>query len=70
MDSQLSARIDALEKKIDATYQSAEKTRKYILGMLVATVVAFVLPLVGLMFAIPTLLSTYSGMADVGALDL
>ena len=62
MDPELQQRLDVLEKKVDAIYTSAEKTRKYFLGTLVATLIAFVLPLIGLMFAIPTLLSTYSSL--------
>lgn len=59
-DQELGHRIDALEKKIDAVYVSAEKTRKYFLTIIVVSVVAFVLPLIGLLFAIPSFLSTYS----------
>lgn len=64
-DTELRRKLDALEKKIDDVYVSAEKTRKYFLGVIVVSVVAFVLPLVGLVFAIPSLLSTY---ADIGGL--
>jgi hypothetical protein len=60
MDAELAARLDALEKKIDAAYASAEKTRKYFLAVLVISLIAFVLPLIGLVFAIPSMLSTYS----------
>ena len=64
-DSELRLRIDALEKKIDAIYVSAEKTRKYFLGTIIVTIVAFVLPLIGLAFAIPSFLSTYAGIANI-----
>ncbi|MEK7480221.1 MAG: hypothetical protein AAB665_02945 [Patescibacteria group bacterium] len=64
-DTELRRKLDALEKKIDDVYVSAEKTRKYFLGVIIVSVVAFVLPLVGLVFAIPSLLSTY---ADIGGL--
>ncbi len=64
-DTELRQKLDALEKKIDDVYVSAEKTRKYFLGVIIVSVVAFVLPLVGLLFAIPTFLSTY---ADLGGL--
>lgn len=60
MDAELARKFEALEKKVDAIYVSAEKTRKYFLWTLVATLIAFVLPLVGLMFAIPQFLSTLS----------
>ncbi len=58
MDAELKNRLDALEKKLDAVYVSAEKTRKYFLAVIVVSVVAFVLPLIGLVFAIPAMLSS------------
>lgn len=64
-DAELRQKLDALEKKLDATYASAEKTRKYFLAVIVVSVVAFVLPLLGLVFAIPALLAGY---ADLGAI--
>ena len=64
-DAELRQRLDTLEKKIDEVYVSAEKTRKYFLGVIIVSVVAFVLPLIGLLFAVPSLLSTY---ADLGSL--
>lgn len=66
MDPALQARFDALEKKIDAVYVSAEKTRKYFLWTAIATLVAFVLPLVGLLFAIPSFLSLYGSIGNIG----
>ena len=59
-DAELRQRLDTLEKKIDEVYVSAEKTRKYFLGVIIVSVVALVLPLIGLLFAIPSFLSTYS----------
>lgn len=64
-DRELARRIDELEKKIDAVYVSAEKTRKYFLTIIIVSVVAFVLPLIGLLFAIPSFLSTYSSMGGL-----
>jgi F0F1-type ATP synthase membrane subunit c/vacuolar-type H+-ATPase subunit K len=60
MDTDISARLAAIEKKVEAVYISAEKTRKYFLTVLIVSVIAFVLPLIGLLFAIPSMLSTYS----------
>ena len=61
MDIELKNRLDALERKIDAIYGSAEKTRKYFLWTLIAAVVTFVLPLIALAFVIPTYLSILTG---------
>ncbi|MCR4281301.1 MAG: hypothetical protein NUV88_03150 [Candidatus Kaiserbacteria bacterium] len=66
MDEQeLGRKIDALERKIEAVYVSAEKTRKYFLTIIIISVVAFVLPLIGLLFAIPSFLSTYSNIGGL-----
>ena len=64
-DPGLLQRIEGMEKKLDAIYTSAEKTRKYFLTTLIVTAVAFVLPLVGLFIAIPSFLSTYSGANEL-----
>jgi hypothetical protein len=59
-------RLAALETKIDAMYVTVEKLRKYFLWTGIITVVLFVLPLIGLMFAIPSFLQSYS---DLGSID-
>lgn len=65
MDQELKTRLDALEQKLEATYVSAEKTRKYFLIAMVVSVAAVLLPLVGLVFAIPSFLSDYSSMMEL-----
>ena len=64
MEEDLKARLDAQDKKLDAIYVSVEKTRKYFLWTLIASLVAFVLPLIGIAVIAPlvmqTLLSGYS----------
>ena len=49
-----------MEKKIDAVYESVEKTRKYIFWTVVVTIALVVLPAVGLVFAIPKFVATYT----------
>ncbi len=53
-------KLQAQDEKLEHIYQSVEKTRKYFLWTMIATVVTFVLPLIGLIFAVPFLLSTLS----------
>lgn len=57
-------KIDENNKKIDATYTSVEKTRKYFLWSAIFNVLIFVLPLLGLIIIIPWFLKSldYSGM--------
>jgi len=61
MDPDTTTRLTALESKIDAIYVSVEKTRKYFQWTMIITVVLFVLPLIGLIFAIPAFMSSYLG---------
>ena len=65
MDPQLQEKLTDLEQKLNAVYRSAEKTRKYILTFVVISVIALVLPLIGMVFAIPAFLNTYSMMQDL-----
>ena len=60
MDTELLQKLQAQDEKLERIYQSVEKTRKYFLWTLIATIVMFVLPLLGLLFAVPFLLSTLS----------
>lgn len=50
-----------LEQKIDAIYASVEKTRKYFLWTMILSIVFFVLPLIGLAFALPAFMNSYVG---------
>jgi CHASE3 domain sensor protein len=60
MDTELVKKLEAQDEKLERIYQSVEKTRKYFLWTMIATVVTFVLPLIGLIFAVPFFLSTLS----------
>jgi hypothetical protein len=67
MDEETKQRLAALEQKIDAIYRTTERTRKYLLWTLVITVVVVVLPALGLVFAIPSFISTYSSLESIGS---
>lgn len=64
MDPELAQRLNAQEKKLDAIFVSVEKTRKYFQWTLIATIITFVLPLIGIVLVLPwfvkTMLSAYS----------
>lgn len=55
----LQKKIDEQGVKIDAIYKSLEKIRWYFKMMAWVTVLAIVLPLIGLVFAIPTFMNSY-----------
>ncbi|PIZ86275.1 hypothetical protein COX94_00680 [Candidatus Nomurabacteria bacterium CG_4_10_14_0_2_um_filter_33_9] len=59
MDQELNKKIEEQGLKIDAIYESVEKTRKYFLMIIWITVLGVVLPLVGLAFVLPSFLSNY-----------
>ncbi len=60
MDDELRTRLDAIEQKVDAARSAAESARKYLFWGAVVTIALIVLPTIGLMFAVPSMLSTYT----------
>ena len=66
MDEELKRKIEEQGLKIDAIYASVEKTRKYFQWTMIITVALFVLPLIGLLFAVPAFLSSYSQIQTLG----
>ena len=60
MEQEILQKIQAQEEKLEKIYQSVEKTRKYFLWTAIGTLVAFLLPLIGLIFAIPFFLNSYA----------
>jgi hypothetical protein len=66
MEQEILQKLEDQQKKIDATYASVEKLRKYFLWTLIVTVVTFVLPLIIVLIALPWMISTitnvYSGL--------
>ena len=60
MDQEMQNKIVEMEKKIDEIYVSVEKTRKYFLWTMIITLAVVVLPLIGLMFVIPSFISNYT----------
>lgn len=61
-----SERFNILEAKINKIYESVEKTRKYFLWTMIITVIVLVLPIIGLIIAIPAFLSTFSTISELG----
>jgi type IV secretory pathway component VirB8 len=61
MEEEILKKFEEQEKRLEEIYQSVEKTRKYFLWSLIAMVVTIVLPLIGLVFVLPTFLNTITG---------
>ena len=64
-DEETKQKLAVLEQKVDAVYASTEKTRKYFMWTLIVSLVLFVLPLIGLLFALPSFLSQYSSLGNL-----
>ena len=58
MDNDLEKRISEQDAKLDAILRSVETTRRYFTWTLIITVIVIVLPLIGLVFAIPQFIAT------------
>jgi type III secretory pathway component EscT len=61
MENNIDTRIGQLEEKMDKVYKSVEKIRKYFLWTGIITVAVIVIPIIGLMFAIPAFMKNYIG---------
>lgn len=60
MEDEIKKRLAEQDNLLKKTYVSVEKTRKYFLWTLVVSLITFILPLVGLIFILPKVLSTYT----------
>jgi hypothetical protein len=58
MDPLVTAELARQEQKIDAIYQSVEKTRKYLLIIMWSSLAMVVLPIVLAVVVLPLLIST------------
>ena len=62
MEQDILKKLEEQDKKLEDIYRSVEKTRKYFLWTLLITLIFMVLPSIGLAYAIPKLMNTYSGI--------
>ncbi len=61
MEPETNKKLIELEEKINKIYISVEKTRKYFFWTMIITVAVVVLPLIGLMFVLPSFMQNYVG---------
>jgi len=59
MEPNIDRRLADLEEKINSIYVSVEKTRKYFLWTMIITIALVVLPIIGLVFALPSFMTNY-----------
>lgn len=62
MEPETKEKLLEIEKRIEATYDSAEKTRKYILVLMWVAIIAFLLPLIVLALVVPQFVEIYSSI--------
>ncbi|MEI8096963.1 MAG: hypothetical protein WCG73_02560 [Candidatus Moraniibacteriota bacterium] len=60
MDQDIQQKFKEQDEKLDRIYASVEKTRKYFLWTMIGTIITFLVPLIGLAFAIPFFLGSLS----------
>ena len=60
MAPELAAKLEEISAKADRAYQAAETVRKYLFWTGVVTIALIVLPLIGLAFAIPSFINSYT----------
>lgn len=60
IDPDLAAKLDAIEAKAEQAFHAAESTRKYLVWTGIITIVLFVVPLIGLLLAVPQFIGSYT----------
>lgn len=65
MDEQLARELREQRAILEEVRTATNKTRQYIWWMLIGVIVTFVLPLIGLVFAIPSFISTYNDILSI-----
>lgn len=64
MEPNIQNKLAELETKINAIYVSVEKTRRYFQIVTWVTIVLVVLPFIGLLFAIPAFIRSYTAVLE------
>jgi hypothetical protein len=64
IDPELAAKLEEISHKADLAYQAAEKVRKYIWWTGAITALLVILPALGLIFAIPSFINTYTAQLN------
>ncbi len=64
MENDIRTQLDAQDAKLEAIWQSVEKSRKYFLITAWITIGAIVLPLIGLALVIPAFVNNYTASLE------
>lgn len=66
MDPELKQKLDQLEVQMVEVQKMTKRMYYFFLTGIVVSILAFVIPLIGLMYELPTFLSTYSTISTLG----
>jgi ABC-type arginine transport system permease subunit len=62
MDEEILNKLKELDEKIGNVYVSAEKTRKYFMWTMIATLIFFIVPLLAIAIILPSLINNISNL--------
>lgn len=61
MELNTDQKLDEINRKVEAVYISVEKTRNYFKWTMIITIALVVIPVIGLLIAIPSFMDNYIG---------
>ncbi len=61
MEEEILKKLQEQDERLDKIFRSVEKTRKYFLWTLIATLVTFIAPFIILLIFLPQIIGVYSG---------
>lgn len=70
MDTELAQKLQQQEAKIEEIREAVLATRRYMQITFWVTIVFLVLPLLGLVYAVPKAMSSYTSMIEAGDLQV
>jgi hypothetical protein len=65
-ETEILTKVTLLESKVAQLEATIKKGKKYLLIFIIISALLFILPLIGLLFAIPSFLGTYSEISNIG----
>lgn len=66
MEQDILNKLAEQDKKLNEIYKTMHKLQNYFKWTFIITILVIVLPAIGLVFAIPALLSAYSSIGNLG----
>lgn len=57
MENSIQEQLNKQQEMLEKIYSSTEKTRKYILGTIIFSIITFLLPLIALLILLPSMIN-------------